>query len=282
MLQGTYRELGTIQARIHKDDPNFATGKYFGAGMVFGGYRASQRQFLRNQGRGNITLSADGNSISSVFDRRGTGARDEFSSFILLDGVRVSSTLTDRVAQCGIIDYTATDYIMGSYTAVISENVTTSLEACYTAGMSVSSYQDMSMNGSVILAGINYGKCAFNGQICGSDWFEYSAGRFGVTIHKKLMDGRVYESYWRGPTPQSVNLTAMPEAHGNIWWTAVAATGATCEQNEDEFYNPLKCSVMSNEFCEWQAGYGLCWVNSAKVHNSTGTSCYKTPFVSVV
>jgi len=267
MVQGMY-PYGSIQMKISKWDWNYITGQYFGGGLVFGGYRVNQRQFTHNQGRGNATLSADGQSMTAWFSVKGQGARMKFMSSFTLSATLVTSTLTDRVAQCGIIDWTATDMIEGSYTMTDA-----TMEACMTNGMSESSYSWTTVNGTFM--GINYGKCMFNGQVCGSDWFEMSLGYFGVSTMWKLMDGRVYEYWFAGATPQLLDMTDMTN-HGSYWWTSVASTGASCMMAESEFYNPLKCSVMTDEFCSAQEWYGLCTLNSNKVHASSNTSCYKT------
>jgi len=251
---GMWSEAYSFQARWNPV-AGYPVGYYYGPGYKWGsGQQNSKKNFIRDTGR--FLMSLDTNtSVLTVLIKERKG-----SVIYTLTLDMETSTVTDRDANCGIIDYNTTETLTGTWIDDLGATVDAEVGSNPTTGKSLKRLQAASLTFNYT---INvYGSCAKWGKICSYDYSYYDTDAmfFGVGIGVLLQDGTVRFFNWAGlPASYSYYDYVSNTAWHNAYIFTRTGDDSVLPAAYTSFaYNPLKCKSFTADECEIQEGFGAC------------------------
>jgi len=234
-VYGTAGHILTWAAKVDSENSNLAFGKWWAVGFKHGGQRLGQAQNGPTTGYVRATLESAG-VISVEISYR--GSKGKFSSITL--GDRKSTTVKDRVPNCGIMDPSMDITLSGHWKeAKSSSSYQEESYLCAESKDFTSSYSGVDPETNETYSGYLLGKCSWEGKVCRSDWYEFPL--FGVQIDRLLSDGTKGTIWWSGPTAFiTANTTGASYINKH---KSMTASESKCSMNEGQLIFPFKCQT---------------------------------------
>jgi len=256
-LFGNFGYLSYVVAKVSKDGES-AEGKFFVTGYKHGGPRDGETHNKPSTGSVWINWESEGKLSVKITYR---GETEKYPIDYL--GERTSTTVTDRVSTCVIMDMKSEENLHGYWkqqTGGVVADQSTYEWICMDGDDYYASYMYSieEFDGT----GYLWGKCSYDGRVCRSEFFEYPY--WGVQLDILLSNGQMFTTFWYGPT-YMVDETTISGHYVSVRKDDVAPE-AKCKKYADRIAYPFKCDTFETVrqcninfyYCNIRQSDGVC------------------------